>query len=241
MRSFSAVLGLAGARTAFSAWDYDSPGTCYYGQVGMAEGAECEVSYETCENGGGTWYAQEFVVAETGCCLCDAGCDHALEDASAPYRPDGGCSYIDAETETDSCVSPETEAECRAAVIAEGLSEGCGNFAFAGAYGSGRGCYTYASGTYASCGFWSSSGNPTGEPGGSRVRVCAAGPAPVPQPTPRPVPQPTPRPAPQPTPRPMPQPTPRPSGQPTPMPILQSDECVNDDSSEDSAGDTCTD
>ena len=25
------------------------------------------------------------------------------------------------------------------------------------------------------------------------------------------------------------------------MPILQSDECVNDDSSEDSAGDTCTD
>ena len=48
MRSFSAVLGLAGARTAFSAWDYDSPGTCYYGQVGMAEGAECEVSYETC-------------------------------------------------------------------------------------------------------------------------------------------------------------------------------------------------
>ena len=241
MRSFSAVLGLAGARTAFSAWDYDSPGTCYYGQVGMAEGAECEVSYETCENGGGTWYAQEFVVAETGCCLCDAGCDHALEDASAPYRPDAGCSYIDAETETDSCVSPETEAECRAAVIAEGLSEGCGNFAFAGAYGSGRGCYTYASGTYASCGFWSSSGNPTGEPGGSRVRVCAAGPAPVPQPTPRPVPQPTPRPAPQPTPRPMPQPTPRPSGQPTPMPILQSDECVNDDSSEDSAGDTCTD
>ena len=241
MRAFSAVLGLAGARTAFSAWDYDSPGTCYYGQVGMAEGAECEVSYETCENGGGTWYAQEFVVAETGCCLCDAGCDHALEDASAPYRPDAGCSYIDAETETDSCVSPETEAECRAAVIAEGLSEGCGNFAFAGAYGSGRGCYTYASGTYASCGFWSSSGNPTGEPGGSRVRVCAAGPAPVPQPTPRPVPQPTPRPAPQPTPRPMPQPTPRPSGQPTPMPILQSDECVNDDSSEDSAGDTCTD
>ena len=238
MRSFSAVLGLAGARTAFSAWDYDSPGTCYYGQVGMAEGAECEVSYETCENGGGTWYAQEFVVAETGCCLCDAGCDHALEDASAPYRPDAGCSYIDAETETDSCVSPETEAECRAAVIAEGLSEGCGNFAFAGAYGSGRGCYTYASGTYASCGFWSSSGNPTGEPGGSRVRVCATG---MPQPTPRPVPQPTPRPAPQPTPRPMPQPTPRPSGQPTPMPILQSDECVNDDSSEDSAGDTCTD
>ena len=238
MRSFSAVLGLAGARTAFSAWDYDSPGTCYYGQVGMAEGAECEVAYETCENGGGTWYAQEFVVAETGCCLCDAGCDHALEDASAPYRPDGGCSYIDA---APSCVSPETEAECRAAVVAEGLSEGCGNFAFSGAYGSGRGCYTYASGTYASCGFWSSSGNPTGEPGGSRVRVCAAGPAPVPQPTPRPVPQPTPRPAPQPTPRPMPQPTPRPSGQPTPMPILQSDECVNDDSSEDSAGDTCTD
>ena len=241
MRAFSAVLGLAGARTAFSAWDFDSPGTCFYGDWPDWDPGTCGVAYETCKDGDGTWYAQEYVVAETGCCLCDAGCDHALEDASAPYRPDAGCSYIDAETETDSCVSPETEAECRAAVIAEGLSEGCGNFAFADAYGSGRGCYTYASGTYASCGFWSSSGNPTGEPGGSRVRVCAAGPAPVPQPTPRPVPQPTPRPAPQPTPRPMPQPTPRPSGQPTPMPILQSEDCVNDDSSEDSAGDTCTD
>ena len=72
------------------------------------------------------------------------------------------------------CVSPETEAECRAAVVAEGLSEGCGNFAFSGAYGSGRGCYTYGSGSWAGCGFWSSSGDPTGEPGGSRVRVCAA-------------------------------------------------------------------
>ena len=81
--------------------------------------------------------------------------------------------YLAGVASAAACVSPETEAECRAAVVAEGLSEGCGNFAFAGAYGSGRGCYTYASGTYASCGFWSSSGNPTGEPGGSRVRVLS--------------------------------------------------------------------
>ena len=50
------------------------------------------------------------------------------------------------------CVSPETEAECRAAVAAEGLSEGGCGFDFVGNYGSGRGCYTYASGTYEGCG-----------------------------------------------------------------------------------------
>ena len=72
------------------------------------------------------------------------------------------------------CVSPETEAECRAAVAAEGLSEGGCGFDFVGNYGSGRGCYTYASGTYEGCGYWSTSGDPSGEPGGSRVRVCAA-------------------------------------------------------------------
>jgi len=71
-------------------------------------------------------------------------------------------------------VSPETEAECRAAVAAEGLSEGGCGFAFTGDYGAGRGCYTYASGTYEGCGYWSNSGDPSGEPGGSRVRVCAA-------------------------------------------------------------------
>ena len=76
------------------------------------------------------------------------------------------------------CVSPETEAECRAAVAAEGLSEGGCGFAFAGAY-SNPGCYTYASGTYEGCGYWSTSGDPTAPVtgslgGGIRVRVCAA-------------------------------------------------------------------
>ena len=119
-----------------------------------------------------------------GCCLCDAGCDHALEDASAPYRPDAGCSYIDAETETDSCVSPETEAECRAAVAAAGLSEGYSNKPFAGSYGSGLGCHTYLSGAFVNSGFWSTSGDPTGEPSGSNyVRVCAASTAPTPRPS----------------------------------------------------------
>ena len=77
------------------------------------------------------------------------------------------------------CVSPETEAECQTAVAAAGLSEGGCNFAFSGNYGSGRGCYTYASGTYEGCGYWSTSGDPTAPitgsaGGGIRVRVCAA-------------------------------------------------------------------
>ena len=70
------------------------------------------------------------------------------------------------------CVSPETKEECQAAVAAAGLREGGCGYAFAGNYGSGAGCYTYSSGSlYEGCGYWSSSGNPTGNPGSSRVRV----------------------------------------------------------------------
>jgi hypothetical protein len=82
--------------------------------------------------------------------------------------------YLACVASAAACVSPETEVECRAAVAAEGLSEGGCGFAFTGDYGAGRGCYTYASGTYEGCGYWSTSGDPSGEPGGSRVRVCAA-------------------------------------------------------------------
>ena len=59
--------------------------------------------------------------------------------------------------------SPSTEAECRAAVESAGLAvEECAGYdfagAFAGAYGFGRGCYSYTSGTHAACGYWSTSG-----------------------------------------------------------------------------------
>ena len=58
--------------------------------------------------------------------------------------------------------------------IAGGLSLiVCTVAAFAGAYGSGRGCYTYETGSCAGVGFWSTSGNPTGAPGGSRARTLA--------------------------------------------------------------------
>ena len=91
--------------------------------------------------------------------------------AMAPYVP-----ITDEPTPapSETCVSPETEAECQTAVAAAGLSEGGCGFDFAGDYGSGRGCYTYPSGQYEGCGYWSTSGDPTGEPGGIRVRVCAA-------------------------------------------------------------------
>ena len=59
--------------------------------------------------------------------------------------------------------SPSTEAECRTAVKSAGLAvEACAGYdfagAFAGAYGFGRGCYSYTSGTHAACGYWSTSG-----------------------------------------------------------------------------------
>ena len=86
------------------------------------------------------------------------------------------------ELERDDCLSPETEEECRDAVRAAGLSKGGDSSAFAGDYGSGRGCYTYAYGAYAGMGFWSTSGDPTDmaistEPwpaaDGGLMRVCA--------------------------------------------------------------------
>ena len=55
----------------------------------------------------------------------------------------GGAAYV---FRTSTCVSPETDGECRAAVIAAGLSEGGCDFGFSGAYGVGRGCYTYEAG-----------------------------------------------------------------------------------------------
>ena len=82
------------------------------------------------------------------------------------------------------CVSPETEAECRAAVAAAGLSEGHNIKPFAGDYGSGLGCHTILIEPFVNSGFWSTSGDPTGEPSGSNyVRVCAASTAPTPRPS----------------------------------------------------------
>ena len=84
----------------------------------------------------------------------------------------GGAAYV---FRTSTCVSPETDGECRAAVLAAGLSEGGCDFGFSGAYGVGRGCYTHEAGhNCAGSGFWSTSGDPTGDPGEGRTRVCAA-------------------------------------------------------------------
>ena len=80
------------------------------------------------------------------------------------------------------CLSPASEEECRDAVRAAGLSKGGDSSAFAGDYGSGRGCYTYAYGAYAGMGFWSTSGDPTDmaisterrrAADGGLMRVCA--------------------------------------------------------------------
>ena len=92
----------------------------------------------------------------------------------------GGASIPSFSCETQNvpggCSAPSSELVCLAAVLAEGLSPGgCGGYDFAGDYGSGRGCYTYASGDYAGCGFWSTSGDPTNmcmDGGREKVLVC---------------------------------------------------------------------
>ena len=74
------------------------------------------------------------------------------------------CSIIDtigATAVPDGCEAPSTELVCYAAALAEGLSLGGAGYNFAGDYGSGRGCYTYSSGSYAGIAYWSTSGDPT--------------------------------------------------------------------------------
>jgi hypothetical protein len=57
--------------------------------------------------------------------------------------------------------APPSETECKDAVAAAGLSEGeCGH-SFAGNYKHDAGCYSYFSGSYSPCGYWSTSGSPT--------------------------------------------------------------------------------
>jgi hypothetical protein len=45
--------------------------------------------------------------------------------------------------------------------LSQFLSLGGAGYNFAGDYGSGRGCYTYTSGSYAGIAYWSTSGDPT--------------------------------------------------------------------------------
>ena len=94
----------------------------------------------------------------------------------------------------NACESPMTEEDCGVAADAAGKSRGGCGYDFVGAvsaatpfassfdpkdaaaqYGAGRGCYTYPTGTYSTCAYWSSSGDPAGEPSGSRQRICTGG------------------------------------------------------------------
>ena len=78
---------------------------------------------------------------------------------------------------TETCSSPTTEGECLIAAIAAGLAVGGAGYNFAGAYGSGRGCYTYTSNAaYVGIAYWSTSGDPTNSNPGSgleRVTMCS--------------------------------------------------------------------
>jgi hypothetical protein len=128
-----------------------SDGGAAYGQV---------VKLTASDAAGGDWFGYPVAVANGTIVVGAIGAGT------------GGAAYV---FRTSTCVSPETDGECRAAVLAAGLSEGGCNHGFAGDYGAGRGCYTYEAGhTCAGSGFWSTSGDPTGDPGGDRVRVCSA-------------------------------------------------------------------
>ena len=61
----------------------------------------------------------------------------------------------------DGWIAPSTEEDCEKAVLAADLLVGgCAGSSFKGDYGPGRGCYSYRSGTYATCGYWSDTGSP---------------------------------------------------------------------------------
>ena len=137
----------------------------------MAEGAECEVSYETCENGAGRVGKRPWSRRRAAACATPA--------ATMPWRtrvrrtgPTAGAA-----TSTRRRDGLVRVARDGSGVPGRrrrgGLVGGLRHFAFAGAYGSAAAA-AYARRDVASCGFWSSSGNPTGEPGGARAGVRGA-------------------------------------------------------------------
>jgi hypothetical protein len=81
--------------------------------------------------------------------------EYKCEYAEAVYSwPDqrSHCSAVVAN------MSPLTEADCQAAALAAGLSLGGGGYNFVDNYGT-KGCYTYASGSYAGMAFFGDSGS----------------------------------------------------------------------------------
>ena len=125
------------------------------------------------DGGGGSTFATFVKISPAYTMHKDLGCS-GKNGTSYESGGVGACATLcDNDSSCENRRSPENEEECRAAVVAAGLEEGgCGPWDFAGAYGPGSGCFTFLSGTYASCGYWSTSGNPTGELGGSHERVC---------------------------------------------------------------------
>jgi len=101
----------------------------------------------------------------------------------APSLRSGLLEQIE-EDEHAGCV-PYSEAACRAAAKAGGLSAGGAGFSFSGNYGT-KGCYTYSSGTYANKVYFGTGGTAAqskASVGGSLIRPagfdCAAKPKPA--------------------------------------------------------------
>ena len=122
------------------------------------------------DGGGGSTFATFVKISPAYTMHKDLGCS-GKNGTSYESGGVGACATLcDNDSSCKNRRSPENEEECRAAVVAAGLEEGgCGPWDFAGAYGPGS--FTFLSGTYASCGYWSTSGNPTGE---GATKGCAS-------------------------------------------------------------------
>ena len=68
-----------------------SDGSCYDPTTHQVT---CDVGHAACDARGAFWYSPGFINSRTGCCHCDASCDHSLEtgtDCSSNYF--GGDGY----------------------------------------------------------------------------------------------------------------------------------------------------
>ena len=68
-----------------------SDGSCYDPTTHQVT---CDVGHAACDGDYRYWYAPGYISAWSGCCHCDASCDHALESGA-------DCSYYDQESSED--------------------------------------------------------------------------------------------------------------------------------------------
>jgi hypothetical protein len=63
-----------------------SDGSCY---DSTTHAIQCDVTMQACIDQGRYWYSPGYITSSSGCCHCDASCDHTLETPKAQNKIDG--------------------------------------------------------------------------------------------------------------------------------------------------------